>query len=73
MATGASTATACSTCNTRKGNHLPVECGMHPWTAPREPHFVHLSWAVRRLSSQQAKYIKLFYGDEALKALGGVA
>jgi hypothetical protein len=27
---------------------------------------------VRRLSSQQAKYIKLFYGDEALKALGGV-
>jgi hypothetical protein len=39
---------------------------------PREPHFVHLSWAVRRLSSQQAKYIKLFYGDAALKALGGV-
>jgi 5-methylcytosine-specific restriction endonuclease McrA len=64
--------TACSTCNTRKGNHLPQECGMHPWAAPREPHFVHLSWAVRRLSSQQAKYIKLFYGDEALKALGGV-
>ena len=22
--------TACSTCNTRKGNHLPEECGMHP-------------------------------------------
>jgi hypothetical protein len=32
-----------------------------------------LSWAVRRLSWQQAKYIKLFYGDEALKALGGPA
>jgi hypothetical protein len=64
--------TACSTCNTRKGNHLPEECGMHPWVTPREPHFVHLSWAVRRLSLQQAKYIKLFYGDEALKALGGV-
>jgi hypothetical protein len=45
---------------------------MHPWAVPREPHFVHLSWAVRRLSSQQAKYIKLFYGDAALKALGGV-
>jgi hypothetical protein len=45
---------------------------MHPWVAPREPHFVHLSWAVRRLTSQQSKYIKLFYGEEALKALGGV-
>ena len=36
---------------------------MHPLGAPREPHFVHLSWAVRRLSVTQAKYIKLFYGD----------
>ena len=63
--------TACSSCNTRKGNHLPAECGMHPLVAPHEPHFVHLSWAVRRLSSQQAKYIKLFYGEEALRALGG--
>ncbi|MBW8840043.1 MAG: HNH endonuclease [Gemmatimonadetes bacterium] len=64
--------TACSSCNTRKGNHLPQECGMHPHVPPREPHFVHLSWAVRRLSAQQAKYIKLFYGEEALRALGGV-
>ena len=63
--------TACSACNTRKGNHLPVECGMHPLTPPREPHFVHLSWAVRRLSATQAKYIRLFYGEEALRALGG--
>jgi hypothetical protein len=44
---------------------------MHPLVAPHEPHFVHLSWAVRRLTGQQAKYIKLFYGDEALRALGG--
>ena len=64
--------TACSTCNTRKGNHLPEECGMHPRAAPHEPHFVHLSWAVRRLTSPQAKYIKLFYGEAALRALGGV-
>jgi len=63
--------TACSSCNTRKGNHLPEECGMHPLHTPREPHFVHLSWAVRRLSAAQAKYIKLFYGEEALRALGG--
>ncbi len=63
--------TACSTCNTRKGNSLPSECGMHPLTPPHEPHFVHLSWAVRRLSAPQSKYISLFYGDQALRALGG--
>jgi 5-methylcytosine-specific restriction endonuclease McrA len=67
----ANVVTACSSCNTRKGNLLPQECGMHPIVAPHEPHFVHLSWAVRRLSVTQAKYIKLFYGDEALRALGG--
>jgi 5-methylcytosine-specific restriction endonuclease McrA len=65
--------TACSTCNTKKGNHLPAECGMHPLSAPHEPHFVHLSWAVRRLTGQQAKYIRLFYGEAALRALGGLA
>ncbi len=43
---------------------------MQPMTAPREPHFVHLSWAVRRLNPAQSKYIRLFYGDEALRALG---
>jgi 5-methylcytosine-specific restriction endonuclease McrA len=63
--------TACSSCNTRKGNRLPSECGMHPLTPPVEPHFVHLSWAVRRLTTTQAKYIRLFYGDAALRALGG--
>ena len=62
--------TACSSCNTRKGNSLPHECRMEPKTAPREPHFVHLSWAVRRLTVTQAKYITLFYGPEALRALG---
>ena len=61
--------TACSTCNTRKGNRLPEECGMLPLTVPVEPHFVHLSWAVRRLTETQAKYIRLFYGESALAAL----
>ena len=42
--------TACSPCNTRKGNRLPAEIGMHPLTHPVEPHFVHLSWAIRRLT-----------------------
>lgn len=62
--------TACSSCNTRKGNHLPEEIGMRPHTIPVEPHFVHLSWAIRRLSPPQQKYIRLFYGDDALAALG---
>jgi len=61
--------TACSSCNTRKGNHLPEECGMHPMQPPIEPHFVHLAWAVRRLTAIQQKYIRIFYGEAALKAI----
>ena len=61
--------TACSSCNTKKGNHLPEECGMLPLHAPHEPHFVHLAWAVRRLTTIQAKYIHMFYGKDALRAL----
>ncbi len=61
--------TACSTCNTRKGNHLPAECGMEPLRLPHEPHFVHLTWAVRRLTPVQSKYIRLFYGEETLAEL----
>ena len=60
--------TACSTCNTRKGNRLPEECGMHPWHPPVEPHFVHLAWSVRRLTDIQQKYIRLFYGEVAVEA-----
>ncbi len=63
--------TACSTCNTRKGSHLPSEIRMHPLHPPTEPHFVHLSWAIRRLTPPQMKYIKLFYGDNALAAIRG--
>jgi 5-methylcytosine-specific restriction endonuclease McrA len=58
--------TACSPCNTRKGNRMAEEIGMHPLVTPVEPHFVHLSWAVRRLTPAQAKYIKLFYGPQTL-------
>jgi 5-methylcytosine-specific restriction endonuclease McrA len=60
---------ACSPCNTRKGNRFPEEIGMHPLTHPVEPHFVHLSWAVRRLTPTQAHYIKTFYGGEVLHHL----
>lgn len=61
--------TACSPCNTRKGNRLPEEIGMHPISNPVEPHFVHLSWAVRRLTPIQARYIRTFYGDQVLHQL----
>jgi 5-methylcytosine-specific restriction endonuclease McrA len=60
---------ACSPCNTRKGNRMPDEIGMHPMTPPVEPHFVHLSWAVRRLTPIQSQYIRLFYGEETLHQL----
>ena len=61
--------TACSSCNLRKANHFPNEIGMHPMTAPVEPHFVHLSWAVRRLTPAQARYIRTFYGEQMLHQL----
>ncbi len=65
----ANVVTACSTCNTRKANRLPDEIGMHPIHAPAEPHFVHLSWAVRRLTPIQAQYIRVFYGEATLRQL----
>jgi hypothetical protein len=37
-----------------------------------EPHFVHLTWAVRRLTPVQSKYIRLFYGAETLSTLQGL-
>jgi len=61
--------TACSSCNTRKANHLLVECGLKLLHKPVEPHFVHLAWAVRRLTPTQARYIKLFYGSDVVREL----
>lgn len=61
--------TACSSCNTRKGDRLPKQCGMFPLSKPVEPHYVHLSWAVRRLTPEQAKYIRMFYGEDTLRQL----
>ena len=64
--------TACSSCNARKGNRLPEELGMFPIRPPVEPHFVHLAWAVRRLTPTQAKYIRLFYGAEVLAEISAM-
>ncbi|HEX9693175.1 MAG TPA: HNH endonuclease [Gemmatimonadales bacterium] len=64
--------TACSPCNTRKGNQLLRECGLRLRSVPTEPHFVHLTWAVRRLTPVQTKYIRLFYGEDTLQQLAGL-
>lgn len=64
--------TACSSCNTRKGNRLPEECGMELIVPPLEPHFVSLTWAVRKLTPVQAKYIRMFYGEETLELVRGL-
>jgi 5-methylcytosine-specific restriction endonuclease McrA len=61
--------TACSPCNNRKGNHLPAEVAMHPSHPPLEPNYVELVWAVRRITPVQAKYIRMFYGADVLRAL----
>lgn len=64
--------TSCSPCNNRKGSRTPDEAGMPLRTVPREPNYVHLVWAVRRVTPIQAKYVRMFYGEDALEALGGV-
>jgi len=61
--------TACSRCNLRKGNRLPEECGMHLRAEPSVPGGVELIWAVRRVTPIQARYIRMFYGEDVLRAL----
>ncbi len=63
--------TSCSPCNNRKGDRLPWEAGMPLLSRPREPDHVHLVWAVRRVTSTQAKWIRMFYGEEIVEALEG--
>lgn len=61
--------TCCSTCNNRKGDRLPREAGMKLLAEPREPNYVQLVWAVRRVTPIQGKYIRMFYGEQVLQAL----
>jgi 5-methylcytosine-specific restriction endonuclease McrA len=65
--------TACSPCNNRKGNRTPEEAGMPVLSSPGEPNHVHLVWAVRRVTPIQARWIEMFYGNEALSVLQGAA
>jgi 5-methylcytosine-specific restriction endonuclease McrA len=61
--------TSCSICNNRKGGKLPREVGLRLLNEPREPNYVHLVWIVRRVTSTQGKYIRMFYGEAALDAV----
>lgn len=61
--------TACSPCNNKKGAHLPEQVRMFPRHAPKEPNYVELVWAVRRITAVQAKWIRMFYGEDVLRAL----
>ena len=58
--------TSCSPCNNRKGNRLPGEAGLTLRNEPGQPNYVHLVWAVRSVTGDQAKYIRIFYGEHAL-------
>ncbi len=57
--------TACSSCNHRKGDRLPHEAGLALAIRPAEPDHVRLVWAVRKITPIQAKYIRMFFGDDA--------
>ena len=57
--------TACTKCNARKGNRLPMECGMYPKTTPKEPRYVVMVWYSRELNDVQRRYIDQFYGEAA--------
>jgi 5-methylcytosine-specific restriction endonuclease McrA len=58
--------TSCSACNNRKGGRLPKEAGLTLAHVPSEPNYVHLVWVVRSVTNTQEKYIRMFYGEDAL-------
>lgn len=52
--------TACSTCNHKKGNHLPFEVKMYPKTTPFEPRYIAVVLLGQSVSSVQRRYIEPF-------------
>jgi 5-methylcytosine-specific restriction endonuclease McrA len=60
--------TACTKCNARKGNRLPMECGMYPKSTPKEPRYVVMVWYSRGLNEVQRRYVEQFYGEGSLAA-----
>jgi hypothetical protein len=58
--------TACTKCNARKSNRLPMECGMYPKSTPKEPRYVVMVWYSRGLNPVQRRYVEQFYGEVPL-------
>jgi 5-methylcytosine-specific restriction endonuclease McrA len=56
---------ACTKCNSRKANRLPMECGMYPKHTPKEPRYVVMVWYSRGLNEIQRRYVEQFYGEPA--------
>lgn len=67
--------TACSQCNWEKADRPLGEARftdgrlMKLLSTPHEPHLVYLVWRVRKLTPLQRKYVSMFYGEEAVKAV----
>ena len=52
--------TACSTCNHKKGNHLPFEVRMYPKSTPFEPRYIAIVLLGQSASHVQRRYIEPF-------------
>lgn len=53
--------TACVPCNARKRDRLPMECGMYPKTAPREPGYVAMRWTGRLREPAHIAWVADYY------------
>ena len=58
--------TACTKCNARNGNRLPMEYGIYPKGTPKEPRYVVMVWYSRCLNPVQRLYVDQFYGEAPL-------
>lgn len=56
--------TACSNCNSKKGNRLPMESKMYPKTAPRAPRYIAFVLVESCSDEIHRKYIKMFAGGK---------
>ena len=53
--------TCCSKCNTKKGDRLPMQCGMLPVKTPKVPTYVQVLWAGKLYCPIQAEYVALYF------------
>lgn len=52
---------SCVKCNTKKGDRLPMECGMMPMTTPKKPDYVAVHWAGKNYHPIQAEYVATYF------------